>query len=88
MYSGKVLGLVFFNKSSPPGRPRANLGSNPGGDTQVRDMFAPLTIFYIADIMMCFVFLYRKHSLRKNFAVLFSVHLMTQIVTPLPTLAL
>ena len=62
----------FFNKSSPPGRPRANLGSNPGGDTQVRDMLAPLTIFYIADIMICFVFLYRKHSLRKIYAMMFA----------------
>ena len=51
--------------------------------------FVALVIpFFKPDVMIYLPFLYLQYLLRKNFAVLFSVHLITQIVTPLPTLAL
>ena len=51
--------------------------------------FVALVIpFFKPDVMMCLPFLNLQYLLRKNFAVLFSVHLMTQIVTPLPALTL
>ena len=51
--------------------------------------FVALVIpFFKPDVVIYSPFLYLQHLLRKNFAVLFPVHLLTQIVTPLPALAL
>ena len=88
----------FREASSPPGRLKLVFLYSFKGLTLLWGIrlrkrrghrFVALVIpFFKPDVMIYLPLLYLHYLLRKNFAVLFSVHLMTQIVTPLPALAL
>ena len=63
---------LILNRLVPRIGQWSRLGLESRGGPGTCHAFALLTIFCKADIMICLFFLYRKHSLRKIFAMLFS----------------